>query len=478
MSSRGIEQINVSSDRSQRIWQLLSALGSAHVNALHQEGVFDEEAADALLATIESVAHGAVPGGLLELSIAFDDRVDGLCAPRLVGVVRLGRGTAETVGAVARIITREQVARVAGDACDLIDALLQLAEAHVVTMLPAYAGSQPVQPTTLAHYLGAAIGPLGRGIDRLLAALEAVNLSPLGAAAMASSRFAPDRGSTASMLGFAGPVPNTFDAVVSTDYFDAVAAAAESMLAPIEGILREVSTWIRTSPDSIVFDDDQVGRIPDLPQLRIPETIDLLLELTGTARAGFGAVRAWTREAGYGPQLRLDQPLDWLADSMEAQTQLYQQSARFFSAGFEVNRAVFGNRAGRGHVTSSDLAEFLIVEEEIAPGDARIIAGRVLAMIRDKGLEISAIDRETIDAAGLLVLGREIGIEFETLSKYLAPRRFLEQRTADGAPAPNAIRAWLKQENDRLAERKTAIDEYRTAWNLALGEASEDLAPH
>jgi hypothetical protein len=142
-----------------------------------------------------------------------------------------------------------------------------------------------------------------------------------------------------------------------------------------------------------------------------------------------------------------------------------------------VNRAVFGNRAGRGHVTSSDLAEFLIVEEEIAPGDARIIAGRVLAMIRDKGLEISAIDRETIDAAGLLVLGREIGIEFETLSKYLAPRRFLEQRTADGAPAPNAIRAWLKQESDRLAERKTAIDGHRTAWNLALGQTSEDPAP-
>lgn len=477
MSRVGSEQNDLTANRSQRSWKILAELGAAHVNALHQEGVFDEEAMESLLAAIESVAHGEAPAGtLLVQAISFDDRVDALCAPRVVGVTRLGRGTAEVVGAVARIMTREQVLQLVSEVFGLTGALIDLAGAHVVTMLPAYTGSQPVQPTTLAHFLGGVIGPLGRGADRLIRAFEVVNQSPLGAGAMTSSRFAPDRGEAAAMLGFSGPVSNTFDAVASVDYLEAAASAAESVLTPVEKILRELTDWVRTSPDTFVFAEDQLTRIPDLPQLRMPEVIDRLLETAANARAGFGAVRAWTRQAGYGPQVRLDHPIEWLRDAMEASCQLCRESAGFFTTGFEVNRAVLGNRAGKGFLTSSDLAEFLIVEEQIAPGDARVIANRVLGIVKDRGLEIAGIDRDIVDSAGLLVLGREIGIEFETLSKYLAPRRFLEQRTAGGSPAPAATRAWLKQETSRLAGRKETIEAYRESWRPVLGEAGDDEA--
>ena len=125
--------------------------------------------------------------------------------------------------------------------------------------------------------------------------------------------------------------------------------------------------------------------------------------------------------------------------------------------GFEVNRAVLGNRAGKGHLTSSDIVDFLVIEEGISPGDARLIAQRVLNQVRDRGLEIAAIDRNMIDAAGLLVVGREIGIEFETLSKYLAPRRFLENRIGLGAPSPESTRDWIKRESHLMKEHRRAL---------------------
>jgi hypothetical protein len=91
-------------------------------------------------------------------------------------------------------------------------------------------------------------------------------------------------------------------------------------------------------------------------------------------------------------------------------------------------------------------------------------------MVKDRGLEIAAIDREMVDSAGLLVLGRQIGIEFETLSKYLAPRRFLENRTAEGAPAPNSTRKWLKDETVRLNQRRATIASLRENWEQAMSE--------
>jgi argininosuccinate lyase len=457
--------------QTQRAWQVMAALTAAHVSAMHGEGVLDEESADSLRASVESVAHGEAPEGiLLELAIAFDDRVDAICAPKLVGVTQLGRGSAEAVNAVARILTREQILQLAEDAAVLLDALLQLAGAHVVTMLPAYAGSQAVQPTTIAHYLGGAIGPLGRGIDRLLGTLDVVNLSPLGAAAVTSSRFAPDRATTASMLGFSGPVPNTFDAVSSSDYLELAASAADSLGSAIARLLHELAAWIRTAPDAFVFGEEQLMRVPDLPQIRLPAKIEHLLDLASSAATGYGAVRAWTHDSGFGPQLWLDHPLGSLLDAMETSGRFFQESAEHFSNGFEINRAVLGNRAGKGFVTSSDLADFLIVEEEISPGDAQLIANRVLAMVKDRGLEIAAIDREMVDSAGLLVLGRQIGIEFETLSKYLAPRRFLENRTAEGAPAPNSTRKWLKDETVRLNQRRATIASLRENWEQAMSE--------
>src|SRR5687768_5603287 len=119
---------------SERVWQIMTILAAAHVNAKHGEGVLDEEAADSLLASTESVEHGELPdGGPLALAIAFDDRIDAISAAHLVGVTRLSKGTAEVVNAVARIIVREQVLSLAENATTLLNALLQLAGAHVVT---------------------------------------------------------------------------------------------------------------------------------------------------------------------------------------------------------------------------------------------------------------------------------------------------------------------------------------------------------
>ena len=140
--------------------------------------------------------------------------------------------------------------------------------------------------------------------------------------------------------------------------------------------------------------------------------------------------------------------------------------------GFEVNRAALGNRAGKGYLTSSDIVDFLVIEEGISPGDARLIAERVLAQIRDRGLEIAAIDREMIDMAGLLIVGREIGIEFETLSKYLAPRRFLEGRTALGAPSPDSSRDWIKTESRLIDAQKTLLGEHVKRWSSHPADAA------
>jgi hypothetical protein len=55
-----------------------------------------------------------------------------------------------------------------------------------------------------------------------------------------------------------------------------------------------------------------------------------------------------------------------------------------------------------------------------------------------------------VDSAALMVIGREVKVEFERLGRYLAPRRFLERRIASGTPASESLRAYLDGERQAL----------------------------
>ena len=69
--------------------------------------------------------------------------------------------------------------------------------------LPGYTHLQRAQPVLLAHHLLAHGWALGRDVDRLLATVERLDVSPLGAGALAGSSLPIDPAFTAAELGFA-----------------------------------------------------------------------------------------------------------------------------------------------------------------------------------------------------------------------------------------------------------------------------------
>ena len=155
--------------------------------------------------------------------------------------------------------------------------------------------------------------------------------------------------------------------------------------------------------------------------------------------------------------LRLDPIVDELEALIRASSQLFRDAALMLAA-VEINRALLANRAGKAFSTSSDLADFLMIEEQIEPGAARNIASLAISQTREQGLEAAGITPELIDGAALLVIGREIKVEFEAISRYLAPRRFIERRTATGAPSPTAMRAFLDAEGQALSDERLRVE--------------------
>src|SRR5450830_372257 len=123
-----------------------------------------------------------------------------------------GRSRQDILSTNRRLMQRERT-------LDLMDAMnkskaevLELAEKNLDTIVPAYTNGVQAQPTTFAHYLLAFSSAFGRDSTRLQEAYVRLNLSPLGAGALGTSSFPIDRRRLAELLGFDGPIENSYDA--------------------------------------------------------------------------------------------------------------------------------------------------------------------------------------------------------------------------------------------------------------------------
>lgn len=460
-------------DHVRRRWDAIARLAAAHAMLLEGAEVIDRPAAAALARAIESAATGeSEPGPLLAQVLAFDARVDALLPAGVVGALRLGRGSAETVATVARIVTRDQLLALADALSHYRRLLVDLAGAHVVTLAPAHHGVQAVLPTTFGHLLGGVIGPLERAQDDLLSAIRVVNESPLGAGGLAGVTVGPTREDAAAALGFEAPVANTFDAVAATDWATRAAGATVGAARPVARQVLEMARWLRDEPSSFLFREGWTARPPDLPHAALPVRFEALLGIGPAVEGDAVTIASMVAGVPLGAWTSVDGALAAF-DRMQGQvTTLLAEMTDLLANGVEVNRALFANRASRGYLTGGDLAEFLMIEESLPPGAAAQVAALALQRVREEGLELSGLSSQMIDGASLLVIGRELGVEFESISRYLAPRRFIERRAGSGSAAPMKTREWLADAGGRIEASGAALGAERERVDAAAGRVA------
>lgn len=460
----------------QQTWRVTSRVIAAHIVMLRDVAVLDEPSAGVLLTALDGVSQGEPEAGtgFAELIASVDQRLDAVAPISAAGAAAVGRGSAEVAAAVARLLLRDDLLRLAGSVNAARRALIEFAGEHVFTLMPAHASGLPVQPTSLAHFLGGVIAPLGRSLTGLRAGYQMVNQSPLGAGWLASTGLPVDRERAADLLGFEGLAVNTFDAVAAVDYLATAVGAGAEATAPVARFLAEVLAWLRSDPTAVRLDEAWLATTdPGLPQFRPAAGLERLVRQARRIAGEAETTRRLLETAPYGPATAtLAATVPDGRRVLSSAAALAESAAALVGGGLDVNRAYLANRAGRDHTTTSDLADFLMLEEGLDPGSARNIALMTVRQAMSQGIEASGITPAMIDSHALLVIGRELGIEIEAIGRALAPRRFLEKRTVPGGPAPAATRDYLDLERAKLLADDRWVTE--TGHHLARVETALD----
>src|SRR5690606_38467966 len=159
------------------------------------------------------------------------------------GRLHTARSRNDQVAVDFRLWVKNEFLRVAQALKDLIAAFLERAEEHAATVMPGFTHMQAAQPVTFGHHCMAYVEMFSRDLSRVRDAIERMDESPLGAAALAGTGFPVDRHMTAKALGFREPTRNSLDSVSDRDFaleFLSVAAISGTHLSRLA---EEIVIW-------------------------------------------------------------------------------------------------------------------------------------------------------------------------------------------------------------------------------------------
>ncbi|MCP9917078.1 argininosuccinate lyase [Cyanobium sp. ATX 6F1] len=253
----------------------------AHARMLGSCGVITAEEAEQLVAGLETIraeaAAGAFNPGLEaeDVHFAVERRLIDLLGS-LGKKLHTGRSRNDQVGTDLRLWLRQKIDHIDGALVRYERALLALAEAHAQTLIPGYTHLQRAQPICLAHHLLAYVEMAERDRQRLGDLRRRVNISPLGAAALAGTPVPIDRRHTAEALGFEAIYANSLDAVSDRDFTVEFSAAASLVMVHLSRLSEEVILWASEEFGFVRLSDRCATGSSLMPQKKNPDVPELV----------------------------------------------------------------------------------------------------------------------------------------------------------------------------------------------------------
>jgi argininosuccinate lyase len=267
-----------------RLWRDDIQGSRAHVRGLARAGILSRFECDAVLGALDTVADELEGGTFVfrdsdeDIHTAVERRVTELAGPA-GGKLHTGRSRNDQVATDLRLWCRRELRAVAARILHLQRVLLQRAtEAGTgpdAAYLPGYTHLQRAQPVLLAHHLLAHGWALARDVDRLLATVARLDVSPLGAGALAGTSLPLDPAATGADLGFARSFDNSLDAVADRDF---VAEALFALALVAVHLSRMGEEWVLWTSEEFGFarlDDAYATGSSMLPQKKNPDIAEL-----------------------------------------------------------------------------------------------------------------------------------------------------------------------------------------------------------
>lgn len=417
----------------------------AHAQMLAHCGVITTEDLNAIETGLTAI-RAEIERGEFNWEISLEDvhmNIEARLTER-IGVagkkLHTGRSRNDQVATDLRLWLRAEIDNIINDIIQLQMAIITLAEREAATIMPGFTHLQIAQPITLGHHLLAWFEMLQRDRERLIDCRKRVNISPLGAAALAGTSYPIDRSYTAQLLGFAAVAENSLDAVSDRDFAIEFSAGAALIMTHLSRFSEELILWSTPSFDFVELSDAFCTGSSIMPQKKNPDVPELIRGKTGRINGHLIALLT----------LMKGQPLAYNKDNQEDKEPLFDTvttvrgSLKIYAEmvpALRIKSNHLQEAARRGFATATDLADYL-VRRGMPFRDAHEAVGRAVQLGIATNRDLAQLSLEELRNFAQII-DQDV-YEVLTLEGSIATRDHF------GATAPQQVRAAILRARARL----------------------------
>lgn len=400
----------------------------AHAFMLSEQGIISKEDCvkieHGLIEIYEEVESGEfkLDGDDEDIHMAIEGRLTekiGDAGKRL----HTARSRNDQVALDFRLYVQKNTQKIANLLLENISTLLKVARENTTTLLPGMTHLQHAQPINFAYHMMAYASMFKRDYERFVNSYERNNYSPIGCAALAGTPHPINRQTTAEKLGFKAPTLNCLDSVSDRDFALEILFNISTMMMHMSRLSEELILWSASEFKFVTLSDKHATGSSIMPQKKNPDIPELLRGKTGRVNGNLVALLTVMKGLPLAYNKDMQEDKEGVFDSVRTALLSLEVLNEMIDE-MTVNSDKMNEACMIGHLSATDLADYLVKEVGIPFRDAYHITGNVVNMAEDKGVDISELsieDLQTID--------KRIGYDVVEL---LDNRASMNARTSEG----------------------------------------------
>ena len=385
-----------------RLYEVDVRGSQAHARMLAHVDLISEDECVQICEGLNQI-KGEIASGEFEFKAAHEDihmHIESALIERIGDVGRklhTGRSRNDQVSTDLRLYVR--------DCIDELDQLLENCQQAFLgrceqddgIILPGYTHLQRAQPVLAAHYWLAYCEKLQRDRDRLQDCRRRVNVSPLGAAALAGASLPIDREFTATALGFDGIAANSLDVSSDRDFLTEFVFTLSLVSAHLSTWCEEWIIWFTTEFSFLKLPDAYTTGSSIMPQKRNPDVLELIRGKTARVMAAVPQLLILIKSLpmSYNRDLQEDKLAMFDAfDTIKACLELTPSIV----AGAELQREQIESRLEDGFLDATALMEYLI-RQGVPMRTGHTTVGKLVADCEARSCRLADLSLEELKTA-------------------------------------------------------------------------------
>ena len=446
-SSELLEEFNASINFDKNLYAEDISGSKAHAKMLGICGILTAQESEKIISGLDVVLC-EIQSGKFEFKIADEDihmsvekRLGEIIGKELGGKLHTARSRNDQVALDFRLYVLKNNLNISEVIRELISTLSSLANLHKDTLMPGFTHLQHAQPISLAYHLMAYAFMFKRDFERFISSYERNNLSPLGSCALAGTPHNINRQIVADELGFSGITQNAMDSVSDRDFALEILFNISVAMTHASRLCEELILWSSQEFGFVTISDAYSTGSSIMPQKKNPDVAELIRGKTGRVNGNLIALLTTMKGLPLAYNKDMQEDKEGIFDSVNtAMKSFVILNEMIKTAKFNTENML--NATKKGHLSATDLADYLVREKNIAFRQAHFIVGKAVAKAENLGVDLSELNEKQLKS-----VDENLGSD---AVKFLDLKASKDARKSIGGTSNESVEKQILQINDWL----------------------------